>query len=355
MELVRFHAIDYRLEAAALLTRLAYRGDNAHMGDLRTAAEHYSRKYGITFGRFSGMIEAYEYVKANLVFEEAELLALFGIPEGMETNLNDLMTQLRFNLGETRSKDLNLRIALFLSDEKDEPFFEHNGVSDLMACVGRIPMPESARWLLSDAIIRYDVYAARANCLLDQAERLIREKSFLLEPYAEQALNDWRALSNDEAFFDRLAKNGVRLDCFRAEVYPLVFLFTSISLHSNVLCAEQFCEEERTVIAYGVMIDEINRNEQSGRDDLESISGVLHALDDKKRLQILVALRSRPLYGQELANMTDLSPATISHHMGELAGSGLVTIEKQGVKLLYHLNEPRLKEFTAQIEKNLLR
>jgi len=109
------------------------------------------------------------------------------------------------------------------------------------------------------------------------------------------------------------------------------------------------------VITYGIFIDEYTRASRSGKTDLESITNLLHALDDKKRLQILVALRSRPLYGQELANMTDLSPATISHHMGELAGSGLVTIEKQGVKLLYHLNEPRLKEFTAQIEKNLLR
>ncbi|MCE5188997.1 MAG: metalloregulator ArsR/SmtB family transcription factor [Eubacteriales bacterium] len=355
MELVQFHPIDYRLEAAAVLTRLAYRGDDVRNGDLRPSAEHYSKKYGIDIGRFSGMIEAYEYVKANFACDESELLALFAFPEGMETNINDLLTQLRFNLGETRLKDLNMRIALFLSDEKDEPIFEHAGVADLMAYAERIPISDSARWLLSDAIIRYDAYAARANCLLDQAERLIREKSFLLEPYAEQALNDWRALSNDEAFFDRLAKNGVRLDCFRADVYPLVFLFTSISLHSNVLCAEQFGEEERTAISYGVWIDEINLSERSGRDDLESISGVLHALDDKKRLQILVALRTRPLYGQELANVTGLSPATVSHHMSELAGSGLVTIEKQGVKLLYQLNEPRLKEFTAQIEKNLLR
>ena len=88
---------------------------------------------------------------------------------------------------------------------------------------------------------------------------------------------------------------------------------------------------------------------------MESIANLLHALDEKKRLQILLALRARPLYGQELASLTDLSPGTVSHHMSELAGNGLVTIEKQGVKLLYHLNETRLREFTAMLEKSLLR
>ena len=40
--------------------------------------------------------------------------------------------------------------------------------------------------------------------------------------------------------------------------------------------------------------------------------------------------------------------------MGELAGIGLVTIEKQGVKLLYHLSESRIREFLSMMERNLL-
>ena len=355
MEHLRFFSLDLRQEAAAVLSRLAYRGDNERAGDMRASIEYYVKKYNVDPGRFSGLLEAYEHVKTSLICDEQELLALFGIPEGMETNLYDLLLQTRFNLGDERVHDLNLRIALFLSDEADEPVFTHAGISDLMAYAQRLPTPDSVKLLLSDAIIRFEAYEARANHILDQAETLLREKIALLEPYAAQALADWNALPNEDAFFERLAVEGVRLDCPRADVYPAVMQFTTVSIHSNAICAERFGQEECSIISYGIFVDEFTSSDRTGKTDLESIANLLHALDDKKRLQILLALRARPLYGQELASLTDLSPGTVSHHMSELAGNGLVTIEKQGVKLLYHLNEARLREFTAMLEKSLLR
>jgi DNA-binding transcriptional ArsR family regulator len=355
MESVRFHSLNLRLEAAAALTRMAYRGDSPRSGDLSNAVDYYCRKYALDRTRFSGMLEAYEYVKDRFVCEETELLTLFGISEGFETNLYDLMNQLWFNLGPERVGDLNLRIAVFLSDEDDEPHFDHAGVPDLLAYAQRMPAPDAVKFHFTDMVVRYEEYLARANLLLDQAEALLREKAGLLEPYARQAADQWAAMPDEDAFFNRLADEGLRLDCRNADVYPQVIQFTTVALHSNVICVSQFGEEEHTVIAYGFMVDELSLSKRSGKTDLESIYSLLHALDDKKRLQILTALRERPLYGQELAALAELSPATISHHMSELVSVGLVTIEKQGVKLLYNLNEARIAEFSAMLGKNLLR
>ena len=354
MESLRFYPLNCRLEAAAALSRLAYRGDNESSGDMRATIEHYYKKYNADRAMFSGILEAYEHVKANLVCEERELLALFGIPDGMETNLYELLHQLRFNLGDDHVRDLSLRIGLILSDETDEPMFERATVADLLAFAQRQPFSDPAKLLFTDAVIRFDEYEARMNRLLDQAEALVRQKSDLLEPYAAQALDSWNNLASEDAFFDQLALEGIRLDCPRADVYPMVMNFTTITLHSNIICAQHFGTDERTVITYGIFIDEYTRASRSGKTDLESITNLLHALDDKKRLQILVSLRKQPLYGQELANVTELSPGTVSHHMSELAGIGLVTIEKQGVKLLYHLSESRIREFLSMMERNLL-
>lgn len=355
MEHITFHPLDLRMEAAGALTRLAYRGENARSGDMRATIDYYCKKYNADRARFAGMLEAYEYLKANFVCEEQELIALFGMPDGMETNLHDLLRQIRINLGAERVNDLSLRIMLLLSDEADELVTRSCSVSDLIAYAQRQPMSDSAKLMLVDSIIRFEEYKSRIDCLLDQAEALIREKADLLTPYAEKALADWRALPGEAAFFDQLAHEGIRLDCPRADVYPVVMHFTTIMLNSNVLSAQQFGEEERTIIYYGVLVDEFTRSDRSGKTDLESIGNLLHALDDKKRLQILVALRERPLYGQELANVTELSAGTVSHHMGELVGTGLVTIEKQGVKLLYSISESRIREFTAMLEMNFLR
>ena len=355
MEQLRFHPLDTRFEAAAVLSRLAYRGDDEQSGDMRTTIEHYCKKYSVERSRFSGILEVYEHVKANLVCEEQELIALFGVPDGMETNLYELIRQLRYNLCDERVKDLNHRIALCLSDETDEPTFGRVGVADLLAYAQQLPLSDPAKLLFTDAVIRFEVYDARVNQLLDQAEALVREKASLLEPYAEQALAIWRALPSEAAFFDQLATEGIRLDCPRADVYPLVMLFTTIAVHSNVLCAEYLGTEECTIINYGIFVDEFTRSARTGKTDLESLANLLHALDDKKRLQILVTLREHPQYGQELAAVTELSPGTISHHMSELTNTGLVTIEKQGAKLQYHLNEHRLTEFIAMVEKSLMR
>ena len=355
MEHIAFHPLNLRLEAAAFLSRLAYRGDNERSGDLRTAVDYYCNKYNLDRTRFSGMLEAYDFVKSRFVCQEQELLALFGEPEGMEANLCDLMRQLRFNLGSERVHDLSLRIMLFLSDEADEPISTPRTVSDLIAFVQRQPVSDSAKLLLTDAVIRFEEYESRADRLLDQAESLIREKAHLLAPYAEHALSEWQSLASEETFFDQLALEGIRLDCPRADVYPTVFPFTVITVHSNIISAQLFGEEEHTNITYGVFVDEFTKSARSGKTDLESIGNLLHALDDKKRLQILVALRERPLYGHELASVTELSAGTVSHHMGELVGTGLVTIEKQGVKLLYSISEPRFRELIAMLEKNFLR
>ena len=354
MESLRFYPLNCRLEAAAVLSRLAYRGDNERSGDMRATIEHYCKKYNLERSRFSGMLEAYEYVKDHLVCEEQELLDLFGVFDGMDATIYLLLQQLRFNLGDEQVGDLSLRIALILSDEADEPMFGHATIADLLAYVQRQPISDAAKLLFTDAVIRFDEYESRMNRLLDQAEALVREKEELLLPYAEQALESWNNLASKDAFFDRLAHEGIRLDCPRADVYPMVMNFTTITLHSNIICAQQFGTDERTVITYGIFVDEFTKSDRTGKTDLESLTNLLHALDDKKRLQILVSLRKQPLYGQELANVTQLSPGTISHHMSELAAVGLVTIEKQGVKLLYHLSESRIREFLSMMERNLL-
>lgn len=355
MEHLRFHPLDLRLEAAAALSRLAYRGDNERAGDMRTTIEYYCKKYNLDRALFSGILEAYEYVKSRMTYDEPELLSLFGTPDGIETNICDLVHQLRFALGSERVRHLDQRIALVLSDEADEPMAAHAEVSELLAYAQRLPVTDAAKLLFADAVIRFDEYEARVNRLLDQAETWMRETAELLAPYARQALASWEALPDEEAFFERLAAEGLRLDCPRADVYPMVMQFTTITVHSNAMCSVHLGEEERAVITYGILVDEFTRKDRTGKTDLESIANLLHALDDKKRLQILVALRERPLYGQEIAAITELSPGTVSHHMSELAGAGLVTIEKQGVKLLYDLSESRITEFAAMITKNLLR
>ncbi len=53
------------------------------------------------------------------------------------------------------------------------------------------------------------------------------------------------------------------------------------------------------------------------------------ALADPTRIRILGLLAERPMYGQELAQVLDVKPPTVSHHIAQLEMAGLVRIRRE--------------------------
>ncbi len=69
------------------------------------------------------------------------------------------------------------------------------------------------------------------------------------------------------------------------------------------------------------------------------LAGVLKALADPTRIQIVVALRGakEPLCTCDFTAPTDLSQPTITHHMGRLRDAGLVEATRGGIWTYYRL------------------
>jgi biotin operon repressor len=84
--------------------------------------------------------------------------------------------------------------------------------------------------------------------------------------------------------------------------------------------------------------------------DPHRLARSLQAIADENRLQLLALLARRPHYGEELAEFLDLSPATISHHLGRLKEAGLVQGEKQSPYVLYRLDRNRLGDLVGHLE-----
>jgi DNA-binding transcriptional ArsR family regulator len=354
MSTIRFLPLDPRLEAGSFLLRLAYRGDSQAAGDMRSAAAYYSRKYGVPIEEFAGLTEAYAYIKSRLEYDEEELLTLFGVCDGLQSSIYEAFLLLARVLGKERVQDLNMRIAVMAKDPDAEPDYDHADISSLLAFAHTLPVSNEARWLFTDSCLHYNEYQARLDLLLDHTEALVREKTDLLQPYADAALSGFSDDPSGGKLFSHLAEAGLKLDCINADVFPFVFQFSGIALFSNIAAASHFGEPEHTFIAYGCLIDRINSCAETERDTAESLLTLLHVLDDKRRLEILTALKSTPLCGQEIVALTGLSAATVSHHMNELASTGMVSIEKQGVKLNYSFNAGRIGELSDLLRKALL-
>ncbi|MHA6287281.1 autorepressor SdpR family transcription factor [Maricaulis sp. CAU 1757] len=74
------------------------------------------------------------------------------------------------------------------------------------------------------------------------------------------------------------------------------------------------------------------------------MSDAFKALSDPTRRRVLELLRSGPMSAGELAAAFDLSKPTLSAHFAVLREAGLVTSEKQGKSVVYHLQMSVLED-----------
>jgi ArsR family transcriptional regulator, arsenate/arsenite/antimonite-responsive transcriptional repressor len=74
------------------------------------------------------------------------------------------------------------------------------------------------------------------------------------------------------------------------------------------------------------------------------INSVFEALSHPVRRQILALLKRGPMSAGKLASNFELSKPTLSVHFNKLREAELVTVERQGTSLIYHLNMSILEE-----------
>jgi DNA-binding transcriptional ArsR family regulator len=74
------------------------------------------------------------------------------------------------------------------------------------------------------------------------------------------------------------------------------------------------------------------------------MNDVFKALADPTRRQVLHALKAGPQTAGQLAEAFPVSKPTMSAHFAVLKQAGLVTTEREGKSIIYHLNISVLEE-----------
>ena len=74
------------------------------------------------------------------------------------------------------------------------------------------------------------------------------------------------------------------------------------------------------------------------------LNAVFEALSHPVRREVLALLRRGPLSAGELAGHFDIAKPTLSVHFAKLRDAGLVSVERRGTSLIYHLNMSILEE-----------
>ncbi len=82
-------------------------------------------------------------------------------------------------------------------------------------------------------------------------------------------------------------------------------------------------------------------------------ANVCQALGDPKRILILYALHERPRHVSMLAEDLDIPQPTVSRHLKILRQRALVTTEREGPAVYYHLADPRIIEILNSMRQLL--
>ena len=73
------------------------------------------------------------------------------------------------------------------------------------------------------------------------------------------------------------------------------------------------------------------------------------ALADANRLRIVGLLAQREYTVEQMAEMLDLRPSTVSHHLAKLSGAGLVSARSESYYNMYRLETGALEEMSQRL------
>lgn len=195
----------------------------------------------------------------------------------------------------------------------------------------RPDLSPAARWMALWLFRHTDEALSDVARLLDAPARAYRRHLDALRPAFSEAMRLTRETLGDRPRETLDALCHLRLDGERLQLFPQAFPWGGLS-------ALQLASPENPLTVHvGCCFWQLYTAARQQADASERLLRPLKALDDRQRLRILFTLRERPRYGKELSALTGLSAATVSHHMSALLSAGLVTLEKQGTQILYHL------------------
>ena len=80
---------------------------------------------------------------------------------------------------------------------------------------------------------------------------------------------------------------------------------------------------------------------------VEEIVPIFKALADTTRLRLLALLAERPRTGKELAELLDLGPPTISHHVAKLEHAGLIKVKREGQSRIYTFDPTAMRRLAG--------
>ena len=228
-----------------------------------------------------------------------------------------------------------------------------DSVSDLhslMAFLECFPCSNQTKWVCARLWREPERFYAKYRQLAALAEPVVKKYDAQLQPLIRQTVSAARQALQDDpmSLLEQLGMTSTTyLD--NLVVCPMANNFGGMGV-----IWDHTAPGAPAFLMIGLLRQPIHELGLRYGDNSEFLTDRLKSLSDQRRIEILKALKSAPMYGQELADLLSLSPATISHHMSTLVGAGFVSVDRKGTKTSYSLHRQNLDDFMRSLRFTLL-
>ena len=203
--------------------------------------------------------------------------------------------------------------------------------------IRNLQMPSSIKWEVFEF---FQEVKASIGELIEFLEKyyplcmgILEENKASIQEFDNYLIN---GIENDgEAFIKKITRELIDFDGVD-EIFAASAFFNSHSLIFDGRGSKLY-------LFVGTTFEQAAK-ELFGEEQVEINLNILKNLSDKTRFQILMLIKDKEMYGQELADKVGITMATVSYHMSYLLLSNIVLIDKIGHKGYYKLNKDTLRK-----------
>ncbi|TLG77092.1 ArsR/SmtB family transcription factor [Culicoidibacter larvae] len=331
---LQYHQPHLEYETVQFLTKF-------YLAEKRSSPSNYTQDMSVLSQEIEQTIlELGNQLKAILV-KNTLIQNLFIEIKNYET-IADILFFINYIDQKNENKDALFRMHIYEVLNGEEPsgaitpevFFDvlhHSEIAD------------EIKWKITDTHNNITMLSEKFISFLDELKPTVAEAISKYQPAATTHLHSWESLGDDNIVLDTI-KETLHLDLSSTKTEPINFYPSIIGYHKiSLVCGNLF-------------IGLIFTSEFSFHSDftLDELAKYLKFFGDSSKLAIIMHLKSGAKYGKELADLLQLTPATISYHINELVGSGMVFILPSANKRIYYeLNTELMNAIVESLQEQI--
>lgn len=303
--------------------------------------------------QFAGQMELVREYFTTMTVQDDEMLTLAEIAMlAPERCYGVTLGEIEKEVANASEEEISHRIFSMIGMEDAEDSF-----TSVIGTLEETGLSKEQKWQIMRVAANPIEHFKKIKPLLEKAQELFLEYEKEWQPLLVKTAENWEKYVEEyglkKIFQDYM---NVTLD----ESPEGVVLVPEIMSFNKFWYFSDIKEKQRDILRIGVLFSTIenfkiltNPSERQ-RDEKEYLMQVMKCLSDKSKLEILLLLKKKRMYGSELAESLNLTTATISHHMNTLITLKLVFMEKEENKAYYQLNREGIQKVMEKMQEILV-